>query len=232
MTIFGKYNGNKVSLVPYVKHNGTVKIPVSGWTKQNGVLEQVWERGLYVNTNITDQQFKGYSGAQKVLIGTGVETIGERAFDTSTISHIIFIPPSRLTTIPGGFVRGAPLQNITIPSSVTELGDNAFTNAYQLSSVRFSDDSNLTTIGAYVFNLCYSLQEFTVPASVSSIGDFVFIQSRVSSVTFKGTPTSIGQAALGGVDDLRNVYVPWSENEVAGAPWGAQFATIHYNYSV
>lgn len=42
MSIFGKINGAKVSLAPRVKHNGVVKTPVSGWTKQNGVLKKIW----------------------------------------------------------------------------------------------------------------------------------------------------------------------------------------------
>lgn len=42
MSIFGKSGGAKVSLVPRVKHNGVIKIPVSGWTKQNGVLKKIW----------------------------------------------------------------------------------------------------------------------------------------------------------------------------------------------
>jgi len=29
-----------------------------------------------------------------------------------------------------------------------------------------------------------------------------------------------------------DIYVPWSEGEVAGSPWGATNATIHYNSEV
>lgn len=48
MSIFGKSGGAKVSLVPRVKHNGVIKIPVSGWTKQNGVLKKIWAREIKV----------------------------------------------------------------------------------------------------------------------------------------------------------------------------------------
>ena len=42
MAIYGKSGSTVKKLEPRVKHNGAVKIPVSGWTKQNGVLKRVW----------------------------------------------------------------------------------------------------------------------------------------------------------------------------------------------
>ena len=32
-------------------------------------------------------------------------------------------------------------------------------------------------------------------------------------------------------EKLTTINVPWSEGEVAGAPWGATGATINYNYT-
>ena len=52
----------------------------------------------------------------------------------------------------------------------------------------------------------------------------------LTKVTFNKTPSSIHQAAFYGDTSITEINVPWAENEVAGAPWGATNATINYNY--
>lgn len=41
--IYGKYNGNKVKFTPYVKYNSSIVIPISGWSKNDGVKVKIWE---------------------------------------------------------------------------------------------------------------------------------------------------------------------------------------------
>lgn len=53
--------------------------------------------------------------------------------------------------------------------------------------------------------------------------------TRLIQVIFTNKPTSIGNAIFGGCDQLKHIYVPWSEGEVPGIPWGATNAIIHYN---
>lgn len=43
MAIYGKSGNTVKKLEPRVKHNGVIKTPVSGWTKQNGVLKKIWQ---------------------------------------------------------------------------------------------------------------------------------------------------------------------------------------------
>ena len=49
----------------------------------------------------------------------------------------------------------------------------------------------------------------------------------LTSVTFKGTLSQISNTAFKNCTNLTNIYVPWAEGAVAGAPWGATNATIH-----
>ena len=48
------------------------------------------------------------------------------------------------------FAYCSSIQSITIPKTVTSLGDGAFRNATELVSVDFEDDGVLEIIGAYV----------------------------------------------------------------------------------
>ena len=43
MAIYGKSGSTVKKLEPRVKLNGVIKTPVSGWTKQNGVLKKIWQ---------------------------------------------------------------------------------------------------------------------------------------------------------------------------------------------
>ena len=53
----------------------------------------------------------------------------------------------------------------------------------------------------------------------------------LNTVVFTGTPRFIYDTAFDGCKMLTTINVPWSEGEVAGAPWGAPNATINYNYT-
>ena len=70
----------------------------------------------------------------------------------------------------------------------------------------------------------------TIPASVSALNPDVFAYcAKIKEITFLGTPTSIESRAFRN-SLLTTIRVPWSEGEVANAPWGATNATIIYNY--
>ena len=77
-----------------------------------------------------------------------------------------------------------------------------------------------------------------IPASVQRIGNQAFEQQwSLGKIVLKGTPEIIGIAAFDttsiaadrGEEAVEcNLYVPFGENEVDGAPWGIT-GTIHYN---
>lgn len=89
----------------------------------------------------------------------------------------------------------------------------------------------ISNINGYAFANCNTLQEIQIPKSVEAIRLDCFSDSGLRSVTFKGTPSLLDQNAFGGCHNLTTINVPWSENEVENAPWGATNATINYNYT-
>ena len=65
------------------------------------------------------------------------------------------------------------LTAVTIPSSVTSIGDWAFSHCSGLTSVTIPN--SVTSIGKWAFDDCGSLTSVTIPSSVTSIGNYAFV---------------------------------------------------------
>ena len=80
------------------------------------------------------------------------------------------------------FYDCSALQSVTIPDSVTSIGNSAFYDCSALQSVTIPD--SVTSIGDSAFEHCSALQSVTIPDSVTSIGSKAFQScSKLQSVT-------------------------------------------------
>ena len=110
------------------------------------------------------------------------------------------------------------LQSITIPDSVTSIGDWAFSECSSLHSVTIPD--SVTSIGNWTFHRCSSLHSVTIPDSVTSIRDWAFLDCKsLQSVTIPDSVTSIGDGAFNGCESLQSVTIPESVIIIKGNPF-------------
>ena len=92
---------------------------------------------------------------------------------------------------------------------------------------------NITHIGLNAFLDCTNLALTELPENLTNIEFYAFKNcTNLKTLTFKGTPQHIGSYAFEGCENLTTINVPWSEEEVSYAPWGAINATINYNSTV
>jgi len=113
--------------------------------------------------------------------------------------------PSSVTSIGSDAFEGCTgLTSITIPSSVTSIGYSAFEGCTGLTSVTIP--SSVTGIGDKAFYGCTNLTSITIP-SVIIIGDEAFKGSSLTSVTIPGSVTSIGNDAFGCCSKLSSIDV-------------------------
>lgn len=67
--------------------------------------------------------------------------------------------------------------------------------------------SSVTNIGDYAFSCCIKLTNVLLPGSVSRIGYSAFDQSSLESVTIPGSVSSIGEGTFGGCPKLAGIIV-------------------------
>ena len=99
-----------------------------------------------------------------------------------------FTVPASVTAIePYAFQQAWSLNTVSFAqgSGLTELGNNAFLNCYNLKEITLP--GKLEQIGKSAFEYCTSLTEITIPASVKQSGSGAFCGCRrLTTVTFKG----------------------------------------------
>ena len=67
---------------------------------------------------------------------------------------------------------GADIESIFITKNVEIIDQSAFASCYNLKSVKFADDCNLTFIGSLAFKNCRALTTITIPKSVTYISSW------------------------------------------------------------
>ncbi len=157
------YNYDKTTLLAYPKAEGDIVIPGSVTTIGKYAFDSCWridsvsipnsvttiEDCAFADCNyitsltipdsvetIGTGAFYGCRKLEELTIGTGVQDCGEGIFsyDGPSRTHVIF--KSGITTIPKKILKDAIMVNeVTIPLSVTKIGEKAFSGCSNLSMI-------------------------------------------------------------------------------------------------
>ena len=183
---------------------------------------------------------KGCIGLTSVTIGNSVKEIGNNAFQGCTsltnvtwnsknisdfsssnspfynVHHWIknFTFGEEVERIPAYLCEGMyELTSVTIPCSVTTIGNSAFSGCSGLTSVTIPN--SVTSIGSETFYRCSGLTTVTIGNSVTSIGESAFEAcSGMTSVTIPCSVTTIGNSAFSGCRGLTSVTIPNSVTSI------------------
>ena len=105
---------------------------------------------------------------------------------------------------------------VTIPDSVTTIGNYAFQYCTSLTSITIPD--SVTTIGNYAFQYCTSLTSITIPDSVTTIGERAFwCCDSLTSVTIGNSVTTIEAGAFGWCENLTSITIPDGVTTIGGS---------------
>ena len=167
------------------------------------------ENGYIIYTDGEDKILMGYTGTETELaLPEGITEIYEHAFEYAFYGEAkitkVTIPDSVTSIGDRAFYKCTGLTSVTIGNSVTSIGDYAFYKCTGLTSVTIGN--SVTSIGTYAFGYCTGLTSITIPDSVTSIGDRAFYDcTGLTSVTIGNSVTSIGEDAFSGCTGLTEI---------------------------
>ena len=145
--------------------------------------------GFNATVTYKDINYNSYSGNVVIpssVIGANVNRIGDRAFYNSS-----------------------DLTSVTIPKSVTSIGNYAFSDCPKLKSVTYASlENNVTNIGDYAFADCSSLTSVFISGYTTSIGEYAFAGTGLKYVDIPFSVTSISTGLFAYCFELKSVTLP------------------------
>lgn len=141
----------------------------------------------YEVTSIANDAFYYQEYLDAITLSEGLTSIGQRAF------AYCWIP------------------EIEIPATVTSIGDEAFYNCHELSSVKIKGNA-LTELGTRAFSQCRKLDKIELPSSLVTLGDGAFSHcSNLEQISMSGVKMLGNQAFEGCAFDEFTIDYPISK---------------------
>lgn len=129
----------------------------------------------------------------------------------------------KITVIGKSVFNGSDIKSVTMPDTIKEVQDYAFSSCPELTNVKFSN--NLQVFGNSVFFNCPKLTEIEIPTSVKKLGTRTFSATGIKNIVIpkSTTLTSIDEFVFYQCQQLTEVTIPETvtninENSFADCP--------------
>lgn len=150
--------------------------------------------------------FSGMDSLTKIVLPEGLTEIPDYCFGCDDALKSVNIP-STVTTIGEGAFFFTGITDISMPDSVTKIGDCLFSTCKQLVNVKLS--KALKKIPARAFSMCKSLSYIEIPSKVKEIGELCFQDTPALKILrFKGKVKYISSTAFKD-SGIETIIVPW-----------------------
>lgn len=168
-------------------------------------------------TKVNSKAFSGCISLTKVVVKDGATLYYDSFDDWSIVESDTEV---RVSTYNGEswnyYVKGGQIvdadpdiEYIFIADDIASIGNYAFKECSALTTVEFSNDSNITSIGMYAFQGCTSLESIVIPGSVGAIGASAFLGcSALTEIELPSGLTEISYQMLRGTTSLTSVEIP------------------------
>lgn len=198
---------------------------------QQGFKGCIKLESITIGSNVTKIEPSAFEGSLKLSVvvlpeDSALLSIGAKAFSDCVLLKVISFPDS-LKTVGDSAFEQSGLDSLVVPSSVSSLGNSAFSQCKNLGSVSFAAPSNLsslgtavfyasgvtsielpegmTTVGNQTFENCVSLASVKLPSTMKTVGDSAFAQSGLASLVIPASVSSLGNSAFSQCKNLGSV---------------------------
>lgn len=135
------------------------------------------------------RKYKGAGGTVEIpatLGGYPVTGIKMQAFIECTSLKSVSMPESVTWIGNGAFIGCTGLESVKLPAGLKSIGEKAFYSCTSLTSVVIPD--KVTSIADLAFYGCLNLESITVPAGITTLdSSFVYGCTNLKKIEFKGT---------------------------------------------
>ena len=213
---------NRAEVVSAVANAESVTIPASiTYTDNNS----------YPVTLIRPRAFQKNRTIETAIIGDGVKTIGDMAFQDCEKLKTITLPATLDSIGLQAFSR-SKLTSVTVPYA-PKMGKEIFYSCTKLKDINFSP--NLTKLPESVFRNCKGLEEIDIPDHITKIGESAFDGcSALKTVELSEKLDTICDGAFSGCSAIDSLTLPSSVQEIGNMAFYGVFGKdekIKYNGS-
>ena len=159
------------------------------------------------NGTITITRYTGTNSEAtitNIINGLPVTSIGGEAFRFCINLANVTIPAS-VTNIGDKAFANCGLTSVTIPNGVTSIGIEMFACCPRLTNAIIGN--SVTSIGTGTFTSCPRLANIIIGANVTSIGSCAFADCSMAGITIPGSVTNIGINAFSHCTNLTSVTI-------------------------
>jgi hypothetical protein len=184
------------------------------------------------------------TGLESIILPSSMSTISERAFyECASMTSLSFNDDSVNSNEPlpimtigkESFGHSKLTGSITLPATLRSIGENAFLNCVDLTSVSFESGSHLWDIGYNAFLDSGLIGNFIIPSSVRTVRSYAFQGcSSLNSVSFESNSQlrGIGTNIFQGCSAFHTVTAPQSVLDILGIYAGATNNSIGYQTGI
>ncbi len=162
--------------------------------------------GVLYNKDMTQVLFAPASLDGEYAIPDGVQEIATRAFAGNTKLTAITMPASLTVIGDYAFSNCSGLARVELGNGLTSIGADAFSNT-QLTEIVIPD--TVTTLGSRAFANCNSLTSVTIGSGIETINDYSFQYcDALSTVNLGENVKTIGQSVFYNCTSLKAIELP------------------------
>lgn len=161
---------------------------------------------------IIPEKVEDENGVEYTVAGIGNQALPKKLNNVDYGNRISSVKiPSTVTVIgESAFTLEDTLTRVEIPASVTDIERWAFYWCTNLTDIKIEENSKLTIIKSSAFSACKKLESFTIPQGVTTLWEKAFNHNdSLRELIIPDSVTSIGKTLIAPLSECPNVTVKY-----------------------